>query len=332
MRGKNLTQRRYVLAFLDHDGHRTLARVGALLSAGIASWVFGRFEQANQGWEEAYRLASDLEADRELCLDAMSSGLGWMPFDVPKGLARMSESIELSRSLGFTWAEGFALTCDGILRTAAGDIEAAQRCFSEGLEIERGIGDEQGAGLSLGGLAQLAADRGELDEALDLYRHSCVAFQVNGDRAEEARILSEMASTHLRRGDSTLARQTFLESAQAYQDIASVRGVGLSLIGLAAAHASEGRNVEALKIAAAAEVYAQQDGIVNVYIEQPVGREFIDAARVELSTEEATNATEAGRRLAISEALDLARGPAHTVRQLSTDDGRDLGETAARPN
>jgi len=242
----------------------------------------------------------------------MGSGLGWMPFDVSKGLALMAECIELSRRLGFTWAEGFGLTCDGILRTAAGDIDGAQRCFSEGLEIERRIGDEQGAGLSLGGLAQLAADRGDLEEALDLYRQSCVAFQANGDRAEEARILSEMASTHLRRGDSTLARQAFFESAQAYQDIASVRGVGLSLIGLAAANASEGRNVEALKIAAAAEVYARQDGIVNVYTEQPVGRDFIAAAGAALSAEDVTNATEVGRLLTISEALELARGPVRT--------------------
>ena len=313
MRGKNLTQRRYVLAFLGFDGHPTVARVGALLSAGIASWVFGEFEQANDEWGEAYRLVSEFEADRELCLAAMSSGLGWMPFDVSKGLALMAESIELSRRVGFTWAEGFSLTCDGILRTAAGDIDGAQRCFSEGLEIERRIGDEQGAGLSLGGLAQLAADRGDLQEALDLYRQSCVAFQANGDRAEEARILSEMASTHLRRGDSTLARQAFLESAQAYQDIASVRGVGLSLIGLAAANASEGRNVEALKIAAAAEVYARQDGIVNVYTEEPVGRDFIDAASAELSADDVTNATEVGRLLTISEALELARGPARTA-------------------
>lgn len=311
MRGKNLTQRRYVLSFLGFEGGATVARVGALLSAGIASWVFGQFEQANREWGQAYLLASELDPGRELCLAAMSSGLGWLPFDVPKGLALMAECIELSRRVGFTWAEGFGLTCDGILRTAAGDTDGAQRCFSEGLEIERSLGDEQGAGLSLGGLAQLAAARGDLDEALELYRQSCVAFQVNGDRAEEARILSEMASTHLRRGDSTLARQAFLESAQAYEDIASVRGVGLSLIGLAAANASEGRHVEALQIAAAAEVYAQQDGIVNVYTEQPVGRDLIDAARSALSPEDATGATETGRLLSISEALDLARGPGH---------------------
>jgi len=313
MRGKNLTQRRYAVAFLGSDlsAQPTAARVGALLSAGMASWVFGQFEQANDEWSAAHRIASELQADRELCLAALCRGFGLLVFDVPKGLALLGESIELSRRNGFTWAEGFALTLDGLLRSAAGDLGTAQRRCSEGLEIQRRIGDEQGAGLSLGGLAQLATDRGDLDEALDLYRQSLAAFQANGDRAEEARILSEMASTHLKQGDSSLARRSFLESAQAYQDVASVRGVGLSLIGLAAADASEGRNEEALKIAAAAEVYARQDGIVNVYTEQPVGRDYIDRARAKLSREDATTATEAGRRLTIREALELARANAY---------------------
>jgi hypothetical protein len=92
----------------------------------------------------------------------------------------------------------------------------------------------------------------------------------------------------------------------------------MSLIGLAAADASEGRNEEALRIAAAAEVYARQEGIVNVYTEQPVGGEFIDGARAELSREKVTNATEAGRLLTIEEALDLARAP-RTPRQGAVD-------------
>ena len=321
MRGKNLTQRRYAVAFLGSDrrARPTVARAGALLSAGVASWVFGEFENANDEFAEAYRVASELEADRELCLAALSCGFALLALDVPKGLALTAESIELSRRLGFTWSEGFALTIDGILRSAAGDLDGAQRSYSEGLEIQRRIGDEHGAGLSLGGLAQQASARGDLDEALDLYRQSLAAFQAEGDRAEEARILWEMASTHLRHGDSTLARHAFLESAQAYQDVASVRGVGLSLVGLAAAAASEGRHEECLTIAGAAEVYARQEGIVNVSPEQPVGRDLIDRARAELSREDATNATEAGRRLTIKEALDLARGPALTPSRWAGD-------------
>ncbi len=116
-----------------------------------------------------------------------------------------------------------------------------------------------------------------------------------------------MAWTHLRHEDPALARRYFLDSVQAYTDVASVRGVGLSLIGLAATEAVELRTETAVQIAAAAEVYAQQEGIVNVYSDETPGREFVDEARAALSADDVARATEVGRRLTIKEALDLAR-------------------------
>ena len=54
-------------------------------------------------------------------------------------------------------------------------------------------------------------------------------------------------------------------------------------------------------------VYAQQEGIVNVYSGETSGREFIDQARAMLTDEDIARATEIGRKLTIKEALDLAR-------------------------
>jgi hypothetical protein len=144
-------------------------------------------------------------------------------------------------------------------------------------------------------------------EALDLYRQSLTAFETCGDRGEEARILSEMAWTHLAAGDTALARRSFLDAVQAHTDIASVRGVGLALVGLAAAEAVEGRPDRAAILAAAAEVFAQDEGIVVVYSDETPGLELVDEARAALSAEELSKATEAGRRLTIDEALALAR-------------------------
>ena len=163
--------------------------------------------------------------------------------------------------------------------------------------------------MTLGGLAQLAAIRGDLAGALDLYGQSLSAFEAIGDRAEEARILSETAWTHLEHDDPALARRSFLDSVQAYTDLASVRGVGLSLIGLAATEAVEHRPEKAVQIAAAAELYAQQEGIVNVYSEETPGREFVDQARAALSAKQVAKAEEIGRRLTMKQALDLARIP-----------------------
>jgi predicted ATPase/class 3 adenylate cyclase len=311
IRGKNLTAREYAASFLDADtgGSPTGGRAGALLTAGLASEVLGQFERANDEWAEAYRIAAELEADRELCIGALVQGFGLHRFDLEAGLRWTRESIERSRALGFTWAQGFASTLDGILHTVAGDLDTAQTRYSQALEIQQRVGDEEGAGLSLGGLARLASGRGDLAGALELYRQSLAAYEAIGDRAEEARILSEMAWTHLRHEDPALARRYFLDSVQAYTDVASVRGVGLSLIGLAATEAVEHRPGTAVQIAAAAEVYAHQEGIVNVYSDETPGREFVDRARAALSADDVAQATEVGRRLTIKEALDLARIP-----------------------
>ena len=95
-------------------------------------------------------------------------------------------------------------------------------------------------------------------------------------------------------------------AVQAHTDIASVRGVGISLVGLAAAEAVDGRPDRAAQIAAAAEVHAQEEGIVVVYSDETPGRELVEQARAVLSPEDLARATELGRRLTIEEALDLA--------------------------
>jgi hypothetical protein len=87
------------------------------------------------------------------------------------------------------------------------------------------------------------------------------------------------------------ARRYFFESVRAYTELASIRGVGLSLIGLAAAAAVDHRPDAAVRIAAAAEIYAGEESIVNVYG----------------AAEDVIRTTEAGRRLTIAETLELAR-------------------------
>jgi predicted ATPase/class 3 adenylate cyclase len=314
VRGKNVTARQYATAFLEANalGTPTAGRAGALITAGLASWILGQYEQSLDECARAHRIAAEIEAQREICIAAFMQALALIFLDPEAGIRWAEESIETSRAVGFTWAEGFASAIDGILNTVAGDLETAQARYSHALEIQQRIGDEEGAGLSFGGLAQLASGRGDTKEALDLYRQSLAAFQAIGDRAEEARILSETAWTHLRNEDPTLARRFFLDSVQAYTDVASVRGVGLSLIGLAAAEAVEHRPGRAVQIAAAAEVYAHQEGIVNVYSDETPGREFVDQARAALPADEVARVTEAGRKLTIKEALDLARTPQTT--------------------
>ena len=321
IRGKNLTAREYAQSFLDADLTEApdAGRAGALLTAGLASWTLGQFERSNDELLRAYTVGEEANATREVCCAAWMAGLAQIGFDLDAGFAWASKCIERSRATGFSWGEGMGLTVEGILHSVAGDVDAAHARYLEALEIQSRIGDQEGSGLSLGGLAQLASIRGDLVDALALYRQSLSAFEAIGDRAEEARILSEMAWAHLQHGDTELARAFFFDSVRAYSDVASVRGVGLSLVGLAATEAVEHRPYDAVRIAAAAEVYAQQEGIVNVYSDETPGRQFVEEARSALPADQLDRATREGRKLTIKEALDLARA-AEPLTATSTGD------------
>ena len=309
IRGKNLTARDNAAAFLALGADRppSSGRAAALITAGLGSWMAGEAERAAREFDEAYDTAAAAGAEHERCVAAMARSLTYMISDPAKGIASAHDAFERAQKLGYAWGEGVSATFEAMLYAIVGEPDVAAELFSHALEIQRRLADWEGAGMSLAGLASLAVARGDSVGALDLYRESLVAFETCGDRGEEARILSEMAWTHLAAGDTALARRSFLEAVRAHTDIASVRGVGLALVGLAAAAAVEGRPERAVTLAAAAEVFAQDEGIVVVYSDETPGRELVDQARAALSAEDLAAATEAGRRLTIDEALDLAR-------------------------
>ena len=139
IRGKNLTAREYAAAFIDADSGATptLGRAGALITAGLASWILGQFERADEEWVEAYRIAAELGADRELCVSAFCRALSLLGSDVQAGLRWTAESIERSRAVGFPWAEALALAFDGILHGLAGDADTARARYSDALAIQK---------------------------------------------------------------------------------------------------------------------------------------------------------------------------------------------------
>jgi len=309
IRGKNVSAREYADAFLAADRGRaaTVGRAGALLTIGLTSFVTGELGRAHDEWREAHRVAAEAGADREVCMALLSLALSSLGADVEAGLEWAHLSVEQSRAQGLEWALAIAWTAGGMLNALAGDAETAEAWLSEALEISERNGNREGEGLSLGGLAALAAARGEAAEALDLYRRSLASFEAIGDRAEEARILSEIAATYLATGDAAQARRYLFESVQAHADVASVRGVAVALVGLAAVEAVEDRPERAAQIAAAAEVHAKEEGIVVAYSDETPGSALVEQARASLPADELARATELGSRLTIEEALDLAR-------------------------
>jgi tetratricopeptide (TPR) repeat protein len=166
-----------------------------------------------------------------------------------------------------------------------------------------GIGDIEARGVALSGLALLANIEGDPDEAIRLYEEARTAFAAIGDRPEVARVLDEMAWCILGSGATERARSLFLASLREHDSIGSPRGVGLALMGLAAAEVAEDRLEEGLVVSAAADAFSEKEGVVVSYPWVFAARERLEEAISGLPADLVARLTERGRGLSAQQAI-----------------------------
>jgi hypothetical protein len=116
-----------------------------------------------------------------------------------------------------------------------------------------------------------------------------------------------MAWTFLTTGQTHAARNHFLNAIQAYQEVGSVRGIGYGLIGLAALESAENRPARAIQIKAAADLFIEQEGIVNMYSGDFQDKKYFEDARMKLTETEISEAEKEGQRLSVKQALQLTQ-------------------------
>lgn len=306
-RGKHLTAEHYTTTLLDlTDPTSTPGRCGALLTLGLAQWTLGHIDASVETWRECHERSEAIDLVPMMGKSAFGVGVGYMASDLDEALAWTTRSTEIAQRVGDEWMYGFALGFRAFVVALRGDVAEAAERFAEALAIQRRIGDFEGAGFALGGLAFLRSLAGETQQAAGLYEEARASYATIGDRAEEARILGEMAWVYHADGAAETARARFLDAAAAYRDVGSVRGVGKCLVGLAATAGDRGLHETALTIAAAAEVFAADEGIVNAYADTPGAEDHIAASRSALEPEVARAAVATGRSLDLESVLRLA--------------------------
>ena len=273
--------------------------------------MLGQFERANEEWAEAYRIAAELDADSRALRRGVSGGPRTARVRPRRGASlgerRASNAAEPPASLG---REALASDRRRASSTAvAGDADAAQREV-----LRRRSRSRDGSATRKEPACRSAASpswprsAATSSDALDSLPP--VARGVRGDRRP-----CRGSADPLRDGlDAPPARRPrrsraafFFDSVQAYTDVASVRGVGLSLIGLAATEAVEHRPRRRRADRRGGGGLRSAGGHRQRLLRRDAGTRFVEQARAALPADELARATEVGRRLTIKEALDLAR-------------------------
>jgi tetratricopeptide (TPR) repeat protein len=145
----------------------TRTRARALTALGGITYWQSDFDTALRSYEEAldiHRTLGDRAATVQALLDVGETRA--VKGDPGSGAALMEESLALARELGDRGGEAWALWGLGAARIFAGDFDGARDLNQESLRIFQEVGDDTwGWGNALGGLAGLAALRGDSHEA-----------------------------------------------------------------------------------------------------------------------------------------------------------------------
>jgi hypothetical protein len=91
-----------------------------------------------------------------------------------------------------------------------------------------------------------------------------------------------------------------------FDDVGSVRGTGIALLGLAATHAADGRAERAVRISAAADRFSRQEGVAMDYAKTTAAPRYLDAVRDSLGPAAIERLETEGRAMSVREAVRYA--------------------------
>jgi tetratricopeptide (TPR) repeat protein len=270
MGGQHLTARGMVDELLGLEGGRSPSRGRALarLANGMISTVTGEWERAVGEWGGGGEDGSAI-GDAAIAAEGIM-GVGYCHLSVGRmdeAAAPLDEAMERAGGGVSDFIHALSMTIKGLLLFATGDLDAGIALVERARPIQERLGDCEGGGVALSFLAQMTFAKGDHAGALALYGDSLALFETIGDRPEIARVHCEMGWTALAATDMTAARRAFRLAVSAYEEVGSMRGTGLALMGLAAVEAAVGRAERAVAIAAAAHVLSERAGVV---VEHPM--------------------------------------------------------------
>lgn len=204
------------LRIFDDDNHpdRGLVRLAVLFAqtGGVDLDLPQRLlEEADRLVPTGDRFARALVDMSTMILESLMLGLQATDADGSEAVERGRRAMATFREFGETWALGTTLGEMGRLHQRLGDLESAEACYLESLELFDGD-DNHGSHYVLTELARLAADRGRFGRADRLNTEAMRIAKKDGSDGCLALTLAGMAHTAEARGEPQRAADFYRQA------------------------------------------------------------------------------------------------------------------------
>jgi tetratricopeptide (TPR) repeat protein len=226
------------------------------------------------------------------------------------------ESLELATRLGDDPLRALNLTALGLVASGAKRLEEADERLKEAVALFRSSSNPWGLAIALNSRAQNLERLGQLLRARELYQESLEIKRELEDRRGIAITLAALGRLAPALGEPETARALLTESLSVNRELGDAWGCAVTLGALADRWLADGEVEPALEAAAAAHEALNSLGGGASRDAAESGR-VIEAARSQLSADQADAIEARGRETALMEACDAAmsREPAPSMRR-----------------
>ena len=271
----------------------------------------GKYDEARAYYGESLSLAvqiveaRDRNAARAQAIKGAGTVATWQG-DYETARILNEESLALRRELNDTPGVATLLNNIGIIARFQRDLVGARRMNEESLSLFRKMGDRWAVGQLLNNQACVASDQQHYAEARLLLQESLDIRRQLGDKAGLALSLNTLADVVLDEGQFSEARPLLDESLAINRELGDQTAIAYLIEdygGLAAAEASHAR---ALQLGGFAAALRESIGAPLPPAEQARVDRMLAPSRQALPESTVTAEWEAGRSLALEQAIDLA--------------------------
>ena len=200
------------------------------LDEGLRYQKVGMLRRAVDKYEATAARASDPAIVAEALLRESWAYRVWCKWDEALDSAQRSAAIAQRAQLDLPYAE--ALNAEAMAYHAKGDLDAATVRYEEILTV---TGDQRMRGVGLQNLGSIAAQRGDLDAAERHFTESHRCFERAGYAWGVAIALNNSAAVALDRGNVAVAEQTARRAMEAAERIGDLELLGIAELNAAEA-------------------------------------------------------------------------------------------------
>ncbi len=309
-------------SFTDNEAERVgAAKLWLLISDGYEP--LGKPVEARAALESALPFVANGESAEAHFYEA-SARLRKGRALIQEGLPREAEK-ELEQAVASFAAGGYekdrAVTLGEVarLRAQSGDVSGALKLYEEILGIFDSLGDGQQRAVALGDVARLRAQSGDVSGALALHEERLGIFESLGDVRERALTLGDVARLRVQSGDVSGALALHEERLGIFESLGDVRSRAVTLGDVARLRAQSGDVSGALKLQLERLKVQRRLGDVG-----EIAAAQFDLANLDI---EAQRFDEARARLAESWGIFLQIGRADAIAAVGSLYGQLLADT-----